>query len=99
MIISLKKINFDEKEEITLIKASLREKDKEINELKTKINNLEIIVSNLSKKIEFLESKPNNALINNPNSIIVENSNIIRSNKELKLLLNTIKPKDGNKLL
>ena len=99
MIISLKKINFDEKEEIALIKASLREKDKEINELKTKINNLEIIVSNLSKKIEFFESKPNNSLINNPNSIIVENSNIIRSNKELKLLLNTIKPKDGNKLL
>ena len=97
--ISLNKINLTEKEEIILIKQNLNKKDKEIKALKNKINNLESIIENLNKKIDSLQLNPNEQIKPEQNSLILENSNIFNSKKELKFLLNSIMPKEGYKKL
>ena len=93
MNVSLNKIDLTEKEEIILIKHNLNKKNKEINELKTKINNLEAAINNLTNKINLLQ--PNQ----NQHSLLLENSNIFSTKKELKFILNSIIPKEGYKKL
>jgi len=93
MNVSLNKINLTEKEEIILIKHNLNKKNKEINDLKTKINNLEATINNLTNKINLLQ--PNQ----NQHSLILENSNIFSTKKEIKFILNSIIPKEGYKKL
>ena len=93
MNVSLNKIDLTEKEEIILIKHNLNKKNKEINELKTKINNLEATINNLTNKINLLQ--PNQ----NQHSLILENSNIFSTKKEIKFILNSIIPKEGYKKL
>ena len=93
MNVSLNKIDLTEKEEIILIKHNLNKKNKEINELKTKINNLEATINNLTNKINLLQPNQNH------HSLILENSNIFSTKKEIKFILNSIIPKEGYKKL
>ena len=97
--ISLNKINLTEKEELILIRLNLNKKDKEIISLKNKITNLEAKIEDLTKKIDSLQQNPNEQIQQKQNSLILENSNIFNSKKELKFLLNSIMPKEGYKKL
>ena len=102
LIITLNKINLEPKEELEIIKYNLVLKNKEIFELKNKINSLELIVMNLSNKIEALEklqNQSNDRKNINDNLIIVEDSNIFRFPKELKFLLKNIDTNDNNKII
>ena len=78
MVIILNKIKNNEKEDIALLIKGYHQQKKEIKELKNKINEMSNIITNLTRRIEKLE---------NPLDI---NSNIIKNNNELKLVLNAI---------
>lgn len=97
-LITLTKINLSPKEELEIIKQNLISKNKEIFDLKNKINTLEITVHDLSKKVETLQSKSNEQNNINQNLTIVEDSNIFRFSKELKFILKNIESKDNNKI-
>ena len=106
MIITLTKINNNDKEDINLLINNINQKNKEISELKDKINNLETIITNLSKKVEILEAKSEeltelreklkklenkvNKLENTNDRNLINNSKILEKAEELNLLYNAI---------
>ena len=80
LMITLKKIKDDIKEEMAYLMKFCQKQQKEIKELKN-------IIINLTKRIEKLEEKSKKN-----DSDIKFNSNIIKKNEELMLLFRTISP-------
>ena len=90
MIISMNKIKNNKNEDIEFIIQGYKQQNEEIKNLKNTIDELKIIISNLTKRIEKLEEKNNNNIINN------FNSNIIKNKEEIDLLFNAISNKTQN---
>ena len=90
IMISLNKIKCNEKEEIAFLKNCYNQQKKEIQELKFIIANLNQRIINLENRSEYkYEYKPQKKPENkNLNKVIY--SNIIKSNKEINFLLNSI---------
>ena len=92
IMISLNKIKSDEKEEIAFLRKCYNQQNKEIQELKSLIINLNKRITNLENKSENkYEYKPENKDENKKLNKILY-SNIIKNNEELKFLLNSISP-------
>ena len=90
MIISMNKIKNNKNGDISFIIQGYKQQNEEIKNLKNTIDELKIIISNLTKRIEKLEEKNNNNIINN------FNSNIIKNKEEIDLLFNAISNKTQN---
>ena len=90
IIISLNRIKSDEKEEIAFLKECYNNQNKEIQELKSIIIDLNKRITNLENKSENkYKYKPENKTENQKLNKIIY-SNIIKSNEEIKFLLNSI---------